>query len=291
MQASAALRRRLVWTGARTGSDLRVCPIARRGRAPAHLTLTPMTTSTSRASTPRTTLSASVPLAPRTARSRSPTERTALPAAAVIRSPRERPAVSATLPDFTRTTSRPGSSASPTARRIFLATAAPATATPRRRCSPSPGSKNASQAVRVSPSEPAAPSGSPVGEPRRALVVAGTGALHQLAAAVGEGDGDAAPILGVRLAGDHPRTLEPAEADRQGPGGAAQRADQLALVEGVVLGALERVEHEEARTGEPVLGQRLLQLGLHVGGDADDGVGQLPLGSDGIRHDCFAPIA
>ena len=63
-----------------------------------------------------------------------------------------------------------------------------------------------------------------------------------------------------RLSLDHPRPLQATEADRDGSGGAAHAGHELALGQCVALGALERVEHQEAGAAQAVLGECLLEL-------------------------------
>jgi hypothetical protein len=64
---------------------------------------------------------------------------------------------------------------------------------------------------------------------------------------------------------------------------------QLALAQGPAVSSLERVENHEARPGEAMLGQRLLELGFQMRGDADRRVGQLG-GIEFCCH-CCTPIA
>ena len=117
--------------------------------------------------------------------------------------------------------------------------------------------------------------GQPLDETLRPLGVGRPRRLHERAAPVGQLDRDTAAIFGIGLALDHPRVLEASEANRDGSRGAAHAGDELTLVERLPVGAVERVEYQEARAREPVLGERLLELALEVGGDADRGVGQL----------------
>jgi hypothetical protein len=111
--------------------------------------------------------------------------------------------------------------------------------------------------------------GQPGGEPRRGVVVGRAGGLDALAPALGERDDRAAPVVGVALAVDVAGALEAREPDAQRPARALHRRHELALGQGVALCAQEGEEDEIAGTGEAMLLERLLELGLEVRGGPD----------------------
>jgi pyrimidine deaminase RibD-like protein len=84
--------------------------------------------------------------------------------------------------------------------------------------------------------------------------------LNELEAAFGERHGDVAAILRVTLAAQEAGVLQAAEPDAHRPRRAPHLGHQLALVQRVVLGPLERGQHQEARARQAMLGQRLLEL-------------------------------
>ena len=166
----------------------------------------------------------------------------------------------------------PWRSGRPTARRMREATAAGATATPRRGATPSSGSKKPSQASSCSAKVARASSGSPAASRLAACVVGRARGLDELAPAVGQRDGDRAAVLGVGLAGDEAGALQAREADAHRPRRPAHLRHQRALGQRVALGVEQGREDLEARAREVVLGQRLLELGLEVGGGGEDAV-------------------
>ena len=180
--------------------------------------------------------------------------------------------MSAALERLTFRTRMPWRSGSPTARRMREATAAGATATPRRGATPSSGSKKPSQASSCSAKAARASSGRPAARRSAACVVGRARRLDELAPAVGQRDGDRAAVLGVGLARDEAGALQAREADAHRARRPAHLRHQLALGQRVALGVEQGREDLEARAREVVLGQRLLELGLEVGGGGEDAV-------------------
>ena len=199
--------------------------------------------------------------------------RTSSPAAAVIRSPSARPATAPGPPGLTPRIRTPTRSGRPTARRIRCATCAGATATPRRGPLRSPAGASSKKPSHVS-SECVRLSRCVVVERERqppgGLRVGGQRGLDGAPAPLGERDDHAAAVVGIGLAVDVARAGQAGQAHGHRPARAPRGGHDLALGEALVGRLVQRGEDVEARAAQPVLGERLLQLGLEVRGGAQE---------------------
>ena len=107
-------------------------------------------------------------------------------------------------------------------------------------------------------------------EAGRRVRVGGAGGLDAVAAPLVVGDDRPAAVVGIALALDVPGALQAREAHAQRAARALDAGHEVALGEALLRRVAERLEHEVARAGEPVLGERLLELRLEVRGGADE---------------------